>query len=56
MACHNSWQLAHLLPEDIAAVETYRSTSEVPPNLRRFTHMDGLGNCGLVVFWTKSAW
>jgi hypothetical protein len=39
--------------------------SEVPPKLRRYTHQvrtspNGgirvLANCGLVVFWTKSAW
>lgn len=52
----SSWQLADLLPEDIAAVEAYRSMDEVPPKLRRFTHDGPLTNCGLVVFWTKSAW
>lgn len=60
-----SWQLGDLLPEDIAAVEVYRSVSEVPPKLRRYTHQIRtdtrgnpriLANCGLVVFWTKSAW
>jgi hypothetical protein len=57
-----SYQLANLPPRDIAAVEVYRSVSEVPPDLRRFTHMfrpeTGLdvSNCGLVVYWTKGAW
>ena len=52
----SSWQLADLPPEDIAAVEVYRSMDEVPPELRRFTHDGPLTNCGVVVFWTKSAW
>lgn len=60
-----SWQLADLLPDNIEAVEVYRSVSEVPPKLRRYTHQIRTGpggsfrllaNCGLVVFWTKSAW
>jgi Carboxypeptidase regulatory-like domain len=59
------WQLGDLLPDDIKAVEVYRSISEVPPSLRAYTHQvrtDAQGNfrvlsnCGLVVFWTKSAW
>jgi hypothetical protein len=65
----SSYQLGDMLPEDIAAVEVYRSVSEVPKELRRYTNqyrtrvLDGgrfahqsLFNCGLVVFWTKSAW
>ena len=60
-----TWQLGDLLPQDIAGVEVYRSVSEVPPKLRRYTHQirNGrrgsfrvLANCGVVVFWTKSAW
>lgn len=52
----SSYQLAGLLPEDIAAVEVYRTIAEVPPSLRRFTHDYPWVNCGLVVIWTKSAW
>lgn len=52
----SSWQLRDLLPEDIAAVEVYRSFAEVPPKLRRFTQDWPMTDCGLVVFWTKSAW
>lgn len=51
-----NYQLENLLPQDIAAVEVYRSVDEVPPELRRFTNRFPLSNCGLVVFWTKSAW
>lgn len=50
------WELGGLLPEDIAAVEFFRSVSEVPPKLRRFTHDRMKLNCGLMVIWTKSAW
>jgi hypothetical protein len=58
-ATWSGYQLGDLLPEDIAAVEVFRSISEVPPELRRYTHVwrkQPLANCGLVVFWTKSAW
>ena len=58
-AVWSGYQLGNLPPEDIAAVEVFRSISEVPPELRRYTHSwrrSPLSNCGLVVFWTKSAW
>lgn len=60
-AVWSSYQLGHLLPEEVAAVEAYRSVAEVPPELRRFTHITRkrglpLTNCGLVVFWTKAVW
>ena len=51
-----SYEVAGMPPSDIAGVEVYRSYSEVPPELRRYTHKFPLSHCGLVVYWTKSAW
>lgn len=55
-AVWTNYQLANMPSSDIAAVEAYRSYSEVPPELRRYTHKFPLSHCGLVIFWTKSAW
>jgi hypothetical protein len=64
----SGWELAALLPEDIVAVETYRSVFEVPDELRRYTHQrrvhagpggfttEDLIHCGLVVIWTQAGW
>jgi hypothetical protein len=51
-----------LEPEDIQAVEVYRSILEVPRELQRYTYVPsrrggmGLVNCGLVIFWTRQGW
>jgi hypothetical protein len=52
----SSYEIAGIPPSSIAGVEVYRSYSEVPPDLRRYTHKFPLTNCGLVVYWTKGAW
>lgn len=66
----SGYQLGSLLGKDIVAVEVYRSVSEVPPDLYRFSNQvrtifsEGGGgvqyqyliNCGLVVFWTRAGW
>lgn len=58
----SGYQLGMLDPDDIEAVEVYRSVLEVPPELRRYTYVPsrkggmGLANCGLVVFWTRQGW
>jgi hypothetical protein len=66
----SGYQLGSLLGKDIVAVEVYRSVSEVPPELYRFSNQvrtifseGGPGvryqyffNCGLVVFWTRAGW
>ena len=58
-------QLGNLWPEDIVAVEVYRSVTEVPPELQRYTHRfrvlaggvrEDLVHCGLTVFWTRQGW
>lgn len=51
-----NYQLGGMLPREVAAVEVYRSVSEVPKELRRYTHQGRKVNCGLVIFWTRSAW
>lgn len=56
------YQLGLLEPDDIMAVEVYRSIREVPSELQRYTYVPrrdggiGLVNCGLVVFWTRQGW
>jgi hypothetical protein len=58
----SGYQLGMLEPEDIQAVEVYRSILEVPRELQRYTYVPsrrggmGLVNCGLVVFWTRQGW
>jgi hypothetical protein len=68
----NGYILNTLLPEDIVAVEVYRSYNEVPPELQRYTHEfrqlwsggavgttwdeDEKVNCGLTVYWTRTGW
>lgn len=66
----SGYQLGSLLGQDIVAVEVYRSVSEVPPELYRFSNQvrtifsaggggvqsQYLINCGLVVFWTRAGW
>ena len=39
---------------DVVAVEVYRETSEVPPELRRYA--SDRGNCGVIVYWTEDGW
>jgi hypothetical protein len=58
----SGYQMGMLEPEDIEAVEVYRSILEVPRELQRYTYVPsrrggmGLVNCGLVIFWTRQGW
>lgn len=58
-------QLGNLQQEDVVAVEVYRSVTEVPPELQRYTHRfrflaggarEDMVHCGLTVFWTRQGW
>lgn len=53
------WPLNALRPDDVVAVEVYRSTNEAPPELRKHgtsRRADRIGSCGVTVFWTRFGW
>jgi hypothetical protein len=63
-----AYQLEGIRPEDVQAIEFYRTISEVPPELRQWASQTRLIStesgfrrvdrdlCGLVVLWTKAGW
>lgn len=53
------YPLAQLRPEDLVAVEIYRSLAEAPPGLRQHgtpSDPDRIDTCGVTLFWTRHGW